>query len=523
MRLHSFLFAILSFGSILAQDKYVTIDEQHHKPTKELKEKIINAKYEPSSIFVNDYLTIKRNDQSTFTDSSGNILDKLYDFKTEMSTSHIFFTGDIVTGINDYGKKENDKYINIHAVDASGNKIDSEINSKSDYYFSSNMSRVYKHYFSKDQDYFTIHYNKPDPSKGWGYDLQEGLMNGKGEIIIEPKYKSVKQIENDFFIVTDGDNSKKVINLKDMSSIPANFSDIFSFNDVPNAQRLDPYLSFNEKIIAEDANSKAWGIYNLNTKSWEVPAIYQQLIPVNTFRQVDDKMRHILFTDTFIAVKDNQWGLINNTNNTIIPFEYEKVEYNNKYFKVFNKEGKMNYFDTASKTLLFNTFYDDIHYNVDEPSLAVLNLNQNVGLFDFDNKVFFVDPSEGFKGYEYVNKYKLILLKRKNAEGRSDRALFSIENKKIIYKDFNDFYYADRNGKFSKILHFDGTSSIIDNNGKVIVPPGNYYGRPQYQQGVFFYYNSSSKRAKAVHCYKNNGEPIDAATCAEKFSKKKKK
>ncbi|MEP1984010.1 MAG: hypothetical protein ABJJ07_10115, partial [Maribacter dokdonensis] len=148
MRLLPFLIAFISLSSVFAQDKYVTIDLQYHKPTDELKEKIINAKYEPGSIFINNYLTIKKDNQSTFTDSSGNILKNLYDFKTEMSTNNIFFTGDIVTGINDYGKKENDKFINLHAVDASGNKIDSEINSKSEYYFSSNMSRVYKHYFS---------------------------------------------------------------------------------------------------------------------------------------------------------------------------------------------------------------------------------------------------------------------------------------------------------------------------------------------------------------------------------------
>ncbi|WP_324027193.1 hypothetical protein QSV08_05165 [Maribacter sp. BPC-D8] len=523
MRLLHFLTAVLLLNSVFGQEEYVTIDKQYHKPTDEFKKKIIDAKYEPGSIFINNYLTIRKDDKSTFVDTSGNILGNLYDFKTEMSTNNIFFTGEIVTGINDYGKRENDKFINLQAVDASGNNIDSEINSKPEYYFSSNMARVYDHYISKDADYFTIHYNKPDPSKGWGYDLQEGLMNGKGEIILEPKYKSVKQIENDFFILTDGDKSKKVINLEDMSTLSTNFSNIYSFSDVPNAQRLDPYLSFNEKIIAEDANSKAWGIYNLISKNWEVPAIYQKLMPVNTFRQVGDKMRHILFTDAFIAVKDNQWGLVDNINNTIIPFEYEKVEYNYKYFKVFNKDGKLNYFDTASKSLLFNSFYDDIHYNNDEPSLAVLTLNKQVGLYDFDNKEFFVDPSEGFTGYEYVNKSRLVLLKRKNAEGRSDRALFSIDHKKIICKDFNDFYYADGNGKFSKIQHFDGTSSIIDNSGKVIVPPGNYYGRPQYQQGVFFSYDSSSKRAKAVHCYKNNGEPIDASTCAERFSKKKKK
>lgn len=427
-------------------------------------------------------------------------------------------------GINDYGKKEEDKYISVQSVDASGNPIDSEINSKPDYYFSSNMSSVYDHYLSKDTDYFTIHYNKPDPSKGWGYSLQEGLINGKGKIIIKPEYRSVKQIYNDYFILTKEDDTRQVMNLKDMSTLPVNISSIYFYRDVPNVRRLDDYLSFNEKIIAKDAKEKAWGIYDLANKKWIIPAIYQELKPINTTRQLGDQgLKHLLLTDAFVAKKDDKYGVVDNNNEIIVPFEYSKIGFTGSFFKVFDANNRMNYYEVATKSLLFDIFYDNIQFDPSKPVLAILTFNNLIGIYDYENKAFIVEPSEGYKSIQGSNKQRNYLLERKNAEGKSDMALFSIAQKKIILAGFNDHHEVDRDGKFSKIKHYDGTSSLIDNDAKEIVPPGKYYGRPQYQQGILFFYEDSSKRAKAVHCYKSSGEPVDATTCAEKFSKNKKK
>lgn len=525
MRLLPIIASLLFFSTTYAQEEYVIIDQPYDMASNEFTKKITDANYETSiGYFINGYLTIKKKDQSTFVDSSGNILDKLYDFKTNMSSNKIFFIGKPITGINDYGKKEEDKYIGIQSVDANGNPIDSEINSKSEYYFSSNMSSVYDHYLSKDTDYFTIHYNKPDPSKGWGYSLQEGLINGKGNIILKPEYLSVKQIVNDYFILTKEDDTRQVMNLKDMSTLPVNISSIYNYRDVQNVRRLDDYLSFNDKIIAKDAEEKAWGIYDLAKKKWNIPASYQELRPISMIKQLDDSgLKHLLFTDAFIAKKDDKWGVVDNNNVTIIPFEFSKINFNGSFFEVFDANNRMNFYDVATKSLLFDIFYDKIQFDPSKPVLAILTLNNLIGIYDYENKAFIVEPSEGYKSIQGSNKHRNYLLERKNAEGKSDMALFSIAQKKIILAGFNDHHEVDRDGKFSKIKHYDGTSSLIDNDAKEIVPPGKYYGRPQYQQGIIFFYEDSSKRAKAVHCYKSSGEPVDASTCAEKFSKKKKK
>ncbi|OWW25806.1 hypothetical protein B4Q04_09435 [Zobellia sp. OII3] len=526
MRLFPIIASFLFFNSVFSQEEYINIDKTYDRVPDELLQKVKDNGFESSGIyFINGYLNVNKNDQSTFMDTSGNILNQLYDFKTDMSSAKIFFTGQPVTGINDIGKKEEQRYINIKAFNAMGEPVQTEIGATGDYYFSSNMASVYDHYLSADTDYFTVHYDKPDASKSGGYSLQEGLINGKGAIVLKAKYKSVRQIANDYFLLKTEDGASEIMNVMDRVTLPVKIGRILLFNEVPNVQQVNTFVSFNDKIIATDGDTDKWGVYDMANKKWSIPATYEELKPFNTFRQLGEHMKHILFTDTFFVKKEGKWGAVDSNNTTVIPFKYSKMDYNGASFIVYDENGHMNLFDIATQTELFDHFYDQINFDNDHPELAVLVSNGSVGIYDYANKSFIVDPSEGYKTYNSVNRNQNHLLKRKDAEGKDDMALFSIKYKKVIASGFRD-YYVLHETKFGKIRHVDGTNSIIDMEGKTIIPPGKYMGKAGYQKGILFFYDSYGKRKKPVHCYKPSGEKVDTALCQETLSpdnKKKKK
>lgn len=338
MRLLPIIASFLFFNSIFAQEQYVLIDKTYDNVPEELLQKAKDNNFDNYGLyFINGYLNVSKKDKSTFMDTSGNIMDQLYDFKTDMSSANIFFTGQPVTGTNDTGQKEEQRYINIQGYNAMGEKVQTEIGSMGDYYFSSNMARVYDHYLSTDTDYFTVHYDKPDPSKSGGYSLQEGLINAKGDIVLKAKYTSVRQIANDYFLLKQEDGTTEIINVKDKSTLPVKIGRIFPYNEVPNVQQVNTFVSFNEKIIATDGDTDMWGVYDMANKKWSIPATYEELKPFNTFRQIGERTKHILFTDTFFVKKEGKWGAVDSNNNTVIPFNYSKMDYNGASFIVYDE------------------------------------------------------------------------------------------------------------------------------------------------------------------------------------------
>ena len=517
MKILSTCLLLLAFNAVVAQSNYAIIDKMYDEIPKELKKTIEEENYQlNSSFYINGYALISKQGKRTFLSKSGEILDKEFGFRTNMTKENLFFVAQPVEGVNDYGKLEVEKYVNIQAYNASGNPVTSEIGNHSNYYFSSNMLKVYDYYEAQNTDYFTIHTNVPD---GQSYKIREGLINGKGDIVLHPKFSAVKQLFQNYFLVRKATGYFQITNLDDQSVDTTQFDSYKTYTDMPNVQRGGEVIAFDSKVIVSEAGSSKWGIYDFIERKWTSPADYDEIKAINTGRKLDDiGYKQVLFTDVFLVRKGDEWGAIDPNNNLLIPIQYSKIIYDTNRFEVFNNQGKRNYFDLTTGSELFDKFYDKIYVNYDLKDIVSLTSDGQLGLYDMSTKSYLIDPSEGYIDYKNANGGINYLLIRRSADGRKDETLYSLASKKIIISGLRGI--TDVGRKFALLNHFNGTRSVIDMSAKEIVPPRKYYGRVQYSHGMIYFYDRAGKRQKVAYCYKQSGEMVDAKECNDIVNKK---
>lgn len=519
---------LLVFNSILAQNEFIYVKKLVDEVPKEAKKIIENQNYKLDwPYYINDYALIERKGKKTFADKSGKIMDNEFDFRTNMTKDKFFFTAQSINDINDYGSSEVAKYVNIKTFNSSGATVESEISKYNDYYFASNQLNRFKYYKSKNSDYFTIHSDVSNSNIGKGYDIKEGLINGRGDIILTPEYITIKQVIDDYFLVKKEREYFQIINIKNSNIDATHFTKIMTYTGMANVQRLDDIIAFNSKVIISEADSNLWGIYDLVNKKWAIPAVYDEVRPINTLKLNKTRLssKRVLLTDLFIVRKVEKWGVVNSRGETLIPFSYSKITYNyDSKFNVYNDEGLYNYFDIESKSELFDDFYTDISIAHKAKDIVVLTKNGSVGIYDKTAKTFIIDPKEGYFKCVPENKYRNYKLTKKNEDGKDEMALFSIKNRKTIASGLKNIMEVGRASKFAQLELFDGRNTVIDMTGKEIIPPDwSYYGRAQNRKGIVFFYDRAGKRQKVLSCYSESGEKMDAKACQELIKPKKKK
>lgn len=287
-------------------------------------------------------------------------------------------------------------------------------------------------------DYFTVYSNGK-----WG------VINSKGDIIIEPQYEEMIAIPNNsqpLFVCTydidygDGTYKTKVINEKNESVITG--YDNVNFIDNIDEKGKIFYL---ENVLIVEKEGK-FGLVNLKNKEILEP-VYDEISILN---DVDNSL---------IIKKGDSVGLCDYEGNIIINTEYKEIksignDYKNGYI-VVNKDGLYGIID-FNKTVILENKYLDIKPIYSSNKYAV-KMDGGYRVIDKDGGVLI---NKQFSDIKDINGDNIIF----KENGKYGITTIYLENKvEVKYEDLtfinNNNYIAKSNGKYG----------IIDLNNQVQV------------------------------------------------------
>jgi len=230
-----------------------------------------------------------------------------------------------------------------------------------------------------------------------------GLMNLKGEILINPSYDYLIKLENNL-IEFKKPNKHGLITTHD----EVIFESDFSFE----VKYVKDYL------IVNSSNSLN-GLFNNNGKV---------ILPIEY-----DEVTYDEYFDYFELKKRNKNGLFLNNNNSIIPALFDYVEHKGRFIFVENNELEGVY-NVDGQMILECKYKFGSHYNYIKKEFLELKNNDKYDLINLNNLEYV------FKNY--TNSRKI---------GRSDDFIICfILNDLVKYKNFNtnletEFIYSDLN------------------------------------------------------------------------------
>lgn len=501
------------FLSLFSQTDYIILESENSFVSKETKELLKSKPIEiQTSVLINNHFKVKIDGKYTLSDSKANLIDGRFDYVTNLTKQNLFFSGTQSYAPNDYGKREVFSITNIKTHNYQSESIASQISAKSNYYFATNQLHVFKFYSSKDSDYLTIHQTID------GEKQKEGLINGSGEILIEPNHEYVKQVFEDFFLLKKGE--KKI--LKNVSSgdiLDISVEDIKKYSNT--LENVPEYIAFENNIILKSNNK--YGIYNLIEKKWMIPNVYNDINVVIERRQLDKKVLKssvLLKTKIFVVKKDEKWGAVSADNEELIPFQFEKIERTgNGLFNVINSENKVNKFDLTTKKLLFENFYDKIQINYNNENIVLIEDNKKIALYDSKTDEWILDFDKNIISYEHFNSEKLYLFKMINPQSTSKydkftQSLYAVVTNKVIAENIKNATKVEYSKDLVSVTDNENNRSIIDNTGKIIVTPQKLLGKAYYSKKldkIKFYFPRKPKDIK--HCFNMDGSEVKAKTC----------
>ena len=192
------------------------------------------------------------------------------------------------------------------------------------------------------EDYFVAYQNNK-----WG------VINSKGDIVIDPSYAEMIVIPNskkDVFLCTydvnyeTGEYKTKALNSKN-EDILTGYEEIEAIGNTDEGQNL----TYNPNVLKVKNNGK-YGLIDFSGKEL-APCNYEEITAIP---DVEDK---------FLARKDGNYGVLNEEGREIVNFEYAEIlnfgEDENTGFIVRNSEGKYGLVDNLNNKVL-NLNYDGI-------------------------------------------------------------------------------------------------------------------------------------------------------------------
>jgi len=267
-----------------------------------------------------------------------------------------------------------------------------------------------------------------------------GLMNRKGEVLVQIKYKSIK----------------------------------IEF----------PY------VIAKD---KKLHIYNLETKSWIAEGKYSKYKVcgpnciclkkgVGTYIFLDKEGKQKLKTEfnyyrydeyvgAVIVGAKGKYGVINLDCEQVVPLDYEFVSWLRAKQFVATLNGRQGVIN-ISNNILLQFKYDEIEHLKNEGCYIGIRKDGKVGLLDLEFNV--VIPSAYDEIYMFSDKFAKVRLNYKYG-------LYNLETRKILcdfrYKEIGYFHEG-----FASVRNEDGLYGYIDENGNEVVSC-KYYGVHSFCNG----------------------------------------
>jgi len=323
---------LLITSTLFAQEKYEFLNKSIIESVpKEFKKKF--KKYNSLS-FDNGYLKVYDKKKYFFVNKNFEKTKKL-SFATSITRGGFFLTGDRVEGRNDYGKQSTRYIKNLKALKFNGEEVKTDLNKFPNAYLATHQVRVFSFISSKEFDYIVFQNDTENK-------MFDGLLNNKGEIILDPNKALISHIINDYFLIEDASGVKSIFDAANKKVLVSDFDGIVIKEEVYHDKRR---LAYGNKIWLKK-NGKV-GMYNMYLKKWDIPCKYLDIDPFTGWKLVphpefSNKTKKAIFTDSY-AVKDsnNKWGLVSSNNKILIPFEFYGIERDNLgKITVKNKDGK---------------------------------------------------------------------------------------------------------------------------------------------------------------------------------------
>lgn len=293
-----------------------------------------------------------------------------------------------------------------------------------------------------------------------------GILNDKGQYVLEPEYPDCKYIGNRFIAFK---NSKWGIKGVDGHKLNDN-----TYEDIQ---------PFSEGLAAAKVNGK-WGFINTSGES----VIKPQFDFVSTFKdglcdiQVNDKWglvtaggivvvapsyeERIQVGGGFIVVKDanGKWGYIDKYGNTLAGYNYETAKAFNEGLAAVNTGGKWGYINQQGNMTIRPSY--------EEASPFILGLAK----VKKDNKYWYINPAgEVIKevGINYTNfpefKEGMAAIYAKGKYGFiNEKMEVVVEPRYDIYKDFNEGFAVVGEQMSGS---YDSAYGFIDKEGNWLVEP----------------------------------------------------
>ena len=271
-------------------------------------------------------------------------------------------------------------------------------------------------------EYFSLH-----------IDNKWGVINNKGEIVIEPKYD-------------------------EMIIIPDRTKDVFIYNDNVNYEN-DTYQT---KII--------------NSKEEEILKGYDNIEPLDNFTSIEDVWYE---KNSLKFKKDNKYGLITYEGNQLLAPEYDNI-YTLKGLErsiILKKDGKVGLYNNIAKDIILEPIYTEIKPlgNTYNDGYIVKSENKKYGIIGPDKKVI-LEPIYD-KVYNIFGD-SIYLVKK-------DNNTVIVDNNGEVKTEINDNEkVSEINGNDSIVFIKNKKYGIMDIEKKVLIKnkydyiehaTGNYY------------------------------------------------
>jgi methyl coenzyme M reductase subunit D len=227
--------------------------------------------------------------------------------------------------------------------------------------------------------------------------------------------------------------------------------------------------NFEDNFYAPVRRAGKWGIINKNEVE-VAPFAFDSIVPnitrlkfdVYTNRMAGSVMPHEVFkthflpSGHFIAKKDKQWGIISWNGQTVLPFQYDKIQDAFYNYVVVGKAGKFGVVDFAGKELVPPTYSDikivnDLVYVRDKGKEGLLDLQNNViapAIYD--------TIQEPLQNYIRVIKDKKI-------------GYLNYEGKEVLPAQYDEVNFYNDNEPFITVAK-NGKKGVLNNKFQLIVP-----------------------------------------------------
>lgn len=276
-----------------------------------------------------------------------------------------------------------------------------------------------------------------------------GVINSKGEYVLEPKYDNMITIPNaskDIFVIQEnvdlekGTFTSKAINSKETTLFNG-------YENVEPVQRIDKsnVVSYDDNVFKVSRDGK-YGLINASGVEL-LDCVYDSITPIKYIK------------NSFETIKDGKKGVVDNSGNIIIDNLYTEVsaltdKYEDGYIvkDAKQKYGVINY----NKKQVLECKYDEIK-NIYGNNMYVVKVGKELQIINSNGELI---TKSGFD--EVISIDKNIIIKKSGKYG-----ILSSEGKELVTAQytnlkslFGDYYIAQKDNKYGIID--SQNNSVVD-------------------------------------------------------------